>query len=141
MTEPKSFPNRAEAVLPSDMAERLQALQASRTTRGQTSTTREGQVNKPRRSSGPAPSRILAAAASVSAGIGLVALMAGAQPDIVVQVNPTPVTLQPANVIVALQPGSPGEDVPGIQARVVEAAAPAERPVPQARVVAQSEGS
>lgn len=138
---PSSPPQEAPAAL----AERLHALQAART--GLATSTKEAEpvsketARKPK-SSGPAPSRIIAAAASVSAGIGLIALMAGAQQDIVVQVNPTPVTVQPASIVVEMQPASATNgDAPEIQVRIVEPAAPAERAVPQARVVAQSEGS
>ena len=126
-------------------AQRLQALQAARAVAAsqaspQADAAAPAPAAKPARTSasGPAPARIVAAAASVSAGIGLVALMAGAQQDVVVQVNPTPVMVQPASVIVEL-PAANGEDQP--QVRVVEAAQPTERPAAQARVVTQSEGS
>jgi hypothetical protein len=94
--------------------------------------------------SGPAPSRIVAAAASVSAGIGLVALMAGAQPDTVVEINPTPVLVQPASIVVEMPAMAPGTetDTP-VTVRVVEQAVAVEQPAPapQARPVAQSQGS
>ncbi len=46
-------------------------------------------------SEGPSPARIIAAAGSVSAGIGLVALLAGtaAPAEVVVHVEPTPVVV------------------------------------------------
>lgn len=70
--------------------------------------------------------------------------MAGAQQDIVVQVNPTPVNVQPAQIIIESVPGtsgSAGSVVSEAQVRIVEAATPAPQAAPQARVVAQSEGS
>ncbi len=133
-------------------AERLRALQASRgTSRGANTTAVAPAVASPpartavaKKPTGPKPARIVAAAASVSAGIGLVALMAGAQQDIVVQVNPTPVTVQPASIVVEMSPasieGNPAV-LADVEVRAVEPAAPAEQPAPQARVVTQSEGS
>ena len=92
--------------------------------------------------SGPATSRIVAAAASVSAGIGLVALMAGAQPEVVIEVNPTPILVEPANVIVEMPASLPGaaNEAP-VSIRVVEAAVAVEQPVAQAQPVARSQGS
>jgi hypothetical protein len=145
-TQPQVMPASPPEAPSGATEERLQALRAARAASAgvTTESVAEGQKTKVKKASGPAPSRIIAAAVSVSAGIGLVALMAGAQQDIVVQVNPTPVTVQPANVVVEMKPAvtsgnqtSPAE----VEVRIVEAAAPAERPVPQAKVVTQSEGS
>jgi hypothetical protein len=144
-TPPAVMPLSPPQEAPAALAERLQALQAART--GSATSTKEAEpaskkMTRRPKSSGPAPSRIIAAAASVSAGIGLIALMAGAQQEIVVQVNPTPVTVQPASIVVEMQPASATNgDAPEVQVRVVEPAAPAERAAPQARVVTQSEGS
>ena len=145
-TQPPVMPTAPPQTPSGATAERLRALRAARA--GSTGATpepsEEGKAQKAKKPSGPAPSRIIAAAASVSAGIGLVALMAGAQPDIVVQVNPTPLTVQPANVVVEMKPAviSGNQTAPAeVEIRVVEAAAPAERSVTQARVVTQSEGS
>lgn len=102
---------------------------------------------------GPSPSRILAAAASVSAGIGLVALLAGPN-------EPSPVVIQvePAPVVMATSPTAPPRPPatadPGL-VPPVEAATPApavpQTAVPQttvppttvapARVVTTTEGS
>lgn len=126
------------------LTERLQALQASRSGAAaqpqQVAAAAAPTASRRPKPSGPAPSRILAAAASMSAGIGLIALMAGAQQDVVVQVNPTPVTIQPANIVVEL-PAASGNDASEVQVRVVEPATPVERSAPQARVATQSEGS
>lgn len=90
---------------------------------------------------GPLPSRILAAAASVSAGIGLVVVMAGAQPEIVVQVNPTPIVVQPVDAIseMSTESGDGGETP--VSFRLVEAAVPVDQLSTQARPVARSQGS
>lgn len=97
------------------------------------------------KSSGPAPGRIVAAAASISAGVGLVALMGAAAQDVVVQVSPTPVVVQPASVVVELpvtdESGTATGDPTEVVVRIVEPAIPAQQPVSQAPVVAQSEGS
>lgn len=124
-----AMPTSPPQPAPDAVNERLRALQPARKTR----------KSKP---AGPAPSRIIAAAASVSAGIGLVALMAGAQQDVVVQVNPTPITVQPASIVVEMPPAALAGDSTGeVQVRVVEPAVPVERSGPQARVATQSEGS
>lgn len=131
---------------------RLEALRASRgaavpTGDGGATPVAEGGATTSKRSErskrpGPAPTRILAAAASVSVGIGLVALMGGAQ-ETVVQVNPTPVTIQPATIIVEMAPtgSTNGAGADEVRVRVVEAATPVQQIVPQARAVTQSQGS
>lgn len=96
---------------------------------------------RPTPRSGPAPGRIVAAAASISAGIGLTALMAGAQPDLVVEVNPTPIVVEPASIVVELPAGAADDDGSGVRTRVVEAAAVVERPAEVAEPIARSEGS
>lgn len=100
---------------------------------------------------GPSPSRIIAAAGSVSAGIGLIALLAGsADPvEVVVQVEPTPVIVAPAPAPNTTGTGT--ADVPGPAttvvtpdpglARPVEAATPPTTSAPAARVLATTEGS
>lgn len=87
------------------------------------------------KTSGPAPSRILAAAASVATGVGLVALMAGnaGGQEIVVQVQPAPVIVQP----VAVEDRPPAAP----EVRVVGAAAPVEPSSSMPAPVAESEGS
>ena len=123
-------------------AARLAALRASRATSASPSAAASPRSPKQSKRSGPAPTRIVAAAASISAGIGLVALMAGAQQDVVVQVNPAPVTVQPASFVVEMTPADGDAGTPTqVEVHGVESAVPAERPAPQARVVAQSEGS
>ena len=51
--------------------------------------------------------------------------MAGAQQDIVVQVNPAPVTIQPASVVIETDNSATGEDHYGevVEVRTVEPAA------------------
>ncbi len=99
-------------------------------------------------SEGPSPARIIAAAGSVSAGIGLVALLAGtATPsEVVVHVEPAPVIVAPTPT--ASGPGtSAGPIAPDPETAIpVQAATPAPTAsppttVPPARVVTTSEGS
>jgi hypothetical protein len=124
----------------------LQALRTARATSAgvATESVAAAKTTKANKTAGPAPSRIIAAAVSVSAGVGLVALMAGARQDIVVQIDPTPAAVLAANADVGIGPAlTAGNQISpaAVEVRIVEAATPAERPVPQARVVTQSEGS
>ena len=102
---------------------------------------------------GPAPGRILAAAAATSVGIGLMAAMAAASPaePVVIEMQPTPVVLAPGTAGVATPSGAApttpaSVDVPR---RVIAPATPAPAPTepaatdppPAPRPVADSEAS
>ena len=96
----------------------------------------------PASAGGPSPGRILAAAGSVSLGIGLIAVLAGTgQNDVVIEVNPTPVIVQPAPVATEVdengsaEPSSTPRDV-----IVITGATPVDAGVDTAPV-ARSEGS
>ena len=90
---------------------------------------------------GPSPGRILAAAGSVSLGIGLIAVMAGTgQNDVVIEANPTPVIVQPAPVKNVADGGS-AEPSPDTQEVVVIAGATPAEGLRDATPVARSGGS
>ncbi len=89
---------------------------------------------------GPSPGRILAAAGSVSLGIGLIAVLAGtSQNDVVIEVNPTPVIVQPAPVATGV---SENDSAPSgtRDVIVIKGATPADAGV-NTTPVARSEGS
>lgn len=94
---------------------------------------------------GPSPGRILAAAASVSAGVGLVALLAGSggSTPVVVEVQPTPIVVEnhitPSPAVSADPTMAPAARVE----RTVQAATPAPAPVQAApaQPVVETEGS
>ena len=124
MTE--SSDSKSKPRLPPELAERARNARSG------------GGGRQPRAGSGPAPSRILAAAASVSAGFGLIALLGGSQgsSDVVIEVRPAPVVVESQTVTA---PGvARSEAIP-----VVEGATPAPAPSGpgQAEPVARSEGS
>lgn len=90
---------------------------------------------------GPSSGRILAAAGSVSLGIGLVAVLAGtSRSDVVIEVNPTPVIVQ--QIPAAAEASEDGSGVPTPSAADVIVIAGA-TPVDAADLapVARSEGS
>lgn len=92
---------------------------------------RSATPSKEQKASGPSPTRIVAAAASASVGLGLMTVMAGAgQPDIVVEVQPTPILVEST--------GTAGQQP---EIRVVEAATPAPETAAPAASQSSTEGS
>lgn len=96
----------------------------------------------PAASDGPSPGRILAAAGSVSLGIGLVAVLATTSTgDVTIEVNPTPVIVQPAPLITEVsRDGSAELRSAGSEMVVITGAEPASALV-DTTPVARSEGS
>ncbi len=97
----------------------------------------------PAPSGGPSPGRILAAAGSVSLGVGLIAVLAGTgQNDVIIEVNPTPVIVQPAPVVTEVAEDGSTELLSTTKQDliVIAGAAPADANV-DATPVARSEGS
>ncbi|MGI9615118.1 MAG: hypothetical protein ACR2QO_19555 [Acidimicrobiales bacterium] len=81
--------------------------------------------------SGPSPTRIVAAAASASVGLGLMTVMASTgQPDIVVEVQPTPIVVEST--------GNAGQQP---EIRVVGAATPAPEAAAPGAAQSSTEGS
>ncbi len=123
-----------------EASRRAKAARTSSTATAQLTSAATNAPKNPGRKSGPSAGRVVAAAASVSAGIGLVALtsMASAQADIVVQVEPAPIVVSSDT---PMTPASQAE--PAI--RVIEAPTSvpttpgATEPAPQP--VTESEGS
>lgn len=101
-------------------------------TEHRTESTGPARRSSARRKDGPSPGRVLAAAASVSAGIGLVGLIAtgNAAGTTVTDAQPTQVVESPAGAASS----NDGFDV-------VEGATPAPRPAPAPVPVTRSEGS
>lgn len=99
-------------------------------------------ASSPASGGGPAPGRIVAAAGSISLGIGLVAVLAGTgRSDVVVEVNPTPVIVQPAPIVTEVTESGFSQSSTAPQDMIVIAGAvPVDSPVDGAPV-ARSEGS
>ena len=137
MTEPDE--SAASPRIPEAVRQRAEARRAA----GAASDQSAPASPAPKRAeTGPSPGRILAAAGSVSLGIGLVGVMAATgQGSTTIEVNPTPVVVQPATVVVEVtDPASPDAE-PVRTITVVEAATPAATAVSDAAPVAKSEGS